>query len=183
MPYLTLSAILTVWNFVLSGMRLNPEATGTSTALLSPKRPPFLATRFPSLFLTRFILKVKIVLHYWVSHSASACLLSFTPKEMEPYASSAHVRQQQEKEEIMKKGNLSTAPEADAEMLDEYDFSGGRRGVYAEQYAQGTNLVALAPDIAAVFPDSESVNDALRTLVRAAQRSVKPTPRKEREAA
>lgn len=27
----------------------------------------------------------------------------------------------------------------DSEMLDEYDFSGGRRGVYAERYAQGTN--------------------------------------------
>ena len=66
-------------------------------------------------------------------------------------------------------------------MLEEYDFSRGRRGVYAERYAQGTNLVALSPDIAAVFPDSESVNDALRTLVRAAHRSVKPMPRKKTE--
>jgi len=83
----------------------------------------------------------------------------------------------------VKKDKFSTAPEADAEMLEEYDFSGGRRGVYAERYAQGTNLVALAPDIAAVFPNSEAVNDALRTLVRAAQRSVEPQPRKERKTA
>ena len=86
----------------------------------------------------------------------------------------------------MKKPELAstvTAAEAasDPEMLDEYDFRGGRRGVYAERYAQGTNLVALAPDIAAVFPDSESVNEALRTLVRAVRRSIKPEPRKKRK--
>lgn len=68
---------------------------------------------------------------------------------------------------------------SDPDMLDEYDFQGGRRGVYAERYAQGTNLVALAPDIAEVFPDSESVNEALRTLVRAARRSVKPRGKRE----
>ena len=84
----------------------------------------------------------------------------------------------------MKKDNPA-APElsADAEILEEYDFSSGKRGVYAERYAQGTNLVALSPDIAAVFPDSESVNDALRILVRAARRSVKPKPRKKQQAA
>ena len=86
--------------------------------------------------------------------------------------------------QIMKKPELATAEvNPDLEMLDEYDFQGGRRGVYAERYAQGTNLVALAPDIAAVFPDSESVNAALRALVRAARRSVKPEQRKNREAA
>lgn len=85
----------------------------------------------------------------------------------------------------MKKDSPAVTPrlDADPEMLEEYDFSGGRRGVYAERYAQGTNLVALSPDIAAVFPNSESVNNALRTLVRAARRSVKPKPRKKREAA
>ncbi len=71
----------------------------------------------------------------------------------------------------------------DPDMRGEYDFREGRRGVYAERYSQGTNLVALSPDIAAVFPDSESVNAALRTLIRAAQRSIKPEPRKKREAA
>ena len=48
----------------------------------------------------------------------------------------------------------------------EYDFSGGVRGQYTTRYAQGTNVVVLAPDVAAVFPDSQSVNEALRTLVR-----------------
>jgi len=84
----------------------------------------------------------------------------------------------------MKKTNSIPIEEGDdPEMLDEYDFRGGRRGVYAEQYAQRTNLVALSPDIAAVFPDSEAVNAALRTLVRAARRSVKPGQRNTRETA
>jgi hypothetical protein len=29
------------------------------------------------------------------------------------------------------------------------DFSGGVRGEYAARYAEGTNLVALSPDVAA----------------------------------
>lgn len=59
------------------------------------------------------------------------------------------------------------------EMLDEYDFSNGVRGKYAKRYAEGTNIVALAPDVAEFFPDSESVNAALRALVGVAQKNVK----------
>jgi hypothetical protein len=47
-----------------------------------------------------------------------------------------------------------------------YDFSSGVRGKYAARYAAGTNVVVLSPDLAEVFPDSEAVNEALRTLVR-----------------
>jgi hypothetical protein len=84
----------------------------------------------------------------------------------------------------MKKADgITTEVNSDPDMLGEYDFRGGKRGVYAERYAQGTNLVALSPDVIAVFPDSEAVNEALRTLVRAARRSIKPEPRKKREAA
>jgi hypothetical protein len=61
----------------------------------------------------------------------------------------------------------------DPEMLDEYDFSSGVRGKYAKRYAEGTNVVVLAPDVAAVFPDSQSVNDALRALVQIARRNGK----------
>jgi uncharacterized DUF497 family protein len=50
------------------------------------------------------------------------------------------------------------------EMLEEYDFSGGVRGKYAERYARGTNLVLLDPDVAEVFPNAEAVNEALRAL-------------------
>ncbi|MGI4790867.1 MAG: hypothetical protein ACRYFS_18705 [Janthinobacterium lividum] len=66
----------------------------------------------------------------------------------------------------MKKAELVAAEViSDPEMLDEYDFHGGRRGVYAERYAQGTNLVKLAPDVAAAFPTEQAVNDALRKLL------------------
>ncbi len=83
----------------------------------------------------------------------------------------------------MKKTNIAaTEVNSDPEMPEEYDFRGGKRGVYAERYAQGTNLIALSPDIAAVFPDSESVNDALRTLVKAARKSIKRKPLKKRAA-
>lgn len=54
--------------------------------------------------------------------------------------------------------------ERDPDVLDEYDFSGGVRGKYAERYARGANVVVLDPDVARVFSDSESVNQALRAL-------------------
>jgi hypothetical protein len=38
------------------------------------------------------------------------------------------------------------------EMLEEYDFSEGARGKYAKRYAEGTNLVMLAPDVARALP-------------------------------
>ncbi|HUU82590.1 MAG TPA: hypothetical protein VM243_03705 [Phycisphaerae bacterium] len=59
------------------------------------------------------------------------------------------------------------------DMLSEYDFSKARRGKYARRYAGGTNLVVLAPDVAKVFPDSQSVNEALRALARIGRRSAK----------
>ena len=46
----------------------------------------------------------------------------------------------------------------------EYDFSGGVRGKYAKRYAHGTNVVVLDPDVAKLFPDSETVNRSLRAL-------------------
>lgn len=51
------------------------------------------------------------------------------------------------------------------EMRPEYDFSGGVRGKHHRAYNQGTNVVLLEPDVAAVFKDSESVNHALRLLM------------------
>lgn len=53
----------------------------------------------------------------------------------------------------------------DTEMLDEYDFSQGVRGKYAQRYAEGSNVVVLSPDVAEAFPDSASVNRALRSLI------------------
>jgi ABC-type Mn2+/Zn2+ transport system ATPase subunit len=62
----------------------------------------------------------------------------------------------------------------DSEMLPEYDFSGGVRGKFAEAYAQGTNVVLLDEDVAKVFPDAASVNQALRLLIRLAKEEAVP---------
>jgi hypothetical protein len=52
------------------------------------------------------------------------------------------------------------------EMKPEYDFRGGVRGKYAARYARGTNVVILDPDVAKIFKDSKSVNEALRALAK-----------------
>lgn len=44
------------------------------------------------------------------------------------------------------------------------------RGIYAERYRSGTNLVLLDPDVRKAFPDDESVNEALRIIAKAAKR-------------
>jgi hypothetical protein len=57
------------------------------------------------------------------------------------------------------------------EMRAEYDFSGGVRGKYVDKYRRGINVVLLDPELAEAFPDSKSVNDALRALVAIATRA------------
>jgi hypothetical protein len=51
------------------------------------------------------------------------------------------------------------------EMRKEYDFSNARPNKYAKKYAEGANIVVIEPDLVKFFPDSESVNAALRALV------------------
>ena len=65
----------------------------------------------------------------------------------------------------------------DADMLPEYDFTGGVRGKYADRFAKGCNVVVLDPDVARIFTDAESVNQALRALAGIIQhRAEKPQP-------
>ncbi len=81
------------------------------------------------------------------------------------------------------------------DMRAEYDFSGGVRGKHAKMMQDGYTItihntdgtttvktveprqstVVLEPDVAAYFPDSEAVNNALRTLI-----NLVPKPRKTR---
>lgn len=56
--------------------------------------------------------------------------------------------------------------DSDLELRAQYDFSGGVRGKYAARYQQGTNIVVLDPDVAAIFKTSEAVNDALREVAK-----------------
>ena len=50
-------------------------------------------------------------------------------------------------------------------MLKEYDFTNAVQGKYSEKYAEGTNIVVIEPDVAEYFPDHDSVNEALRSLI------------------
>ena len=59
------------------------------------------------------------------------------------------------------------------DMRDDYDFSGGERGKYAARFSEGSNVVILDPDVANLFKDSASVNDALRTLADIAEKQSK----------
>ena len=43
-------------------------------------------------------------------------------------------------------------------------MSNGVRGKYAKQYHKGVKLIMLDADVAEIFPDAKSVNEALRTL-------------------
>jgi hypothetical protein len=65
----------------------------------------------------------------------------------------------------MKKANNKVA---DDDLRPEYDLAklkGGVRGKYAKRFRQGTNLILLSPDVARYFPDENSVNTVLRSLV------------------
>ena len=68
-----------------------------------------------------------------------------------------------EGKKIMKKAKDSM----DDEVRLEYDLKSLRvRKVGTERKSFGGRSVRLGPDVAALFPDSESVNEALRILIR-----------------
>lgn len=69
----------------------------------------------------------------------------------------------------MKKASTSKSAK---DIRPEYDLStlkGGVRGKYYEQARAGTNLVLIEPELANVFPDTASVNRALRLLADTAE--------------
>lgn len=70
------------------------------------------------------------------------------------------------------------------ELRPEYDLSklkGGVRGEYYQRALAGTNLVLIEPELAEVFPDTKSVNRALRLLADTAEAAASPTRRVRRE--
>jgi hypothetical protein len=56
---------------------------------------------------------------------------------------------------------------ADDDMRAEYDFTGAVRGKYYDRVVRSSNVVVLEPDVFAAFPNSASVNAALRSLAAA----------------
>lgn len=77
----------------------------------------------------------------------------------------------------MKKATTAKKTE---ELRPEYDLAklkGGVRGKYYERARAGTNLVLIEPDLANVFPDTDSVNRALRLLADTAESAASLTQR------
>ena len=66
---------------------------------------------------------------------------------------------------------------ADDDMRAEYDFTGAVRGKYYERFRQSSNVVLLEPDVAAAFPNSASVNEALRALASSSRKSARDVRR------
>ena len=68
----------------------------------------------------------------------------------------------------MKGKNMNKLTECvkEPDMLAEYDFSNGVRGMYAARFKGiKSDVVVLAPDVAEVFGDLRSVNEALRVVL------------------
>lgn len=66
----------------------------------------------------------------------------------------------------------TSAKKNNDDLRSEYDLSqlkDGVRGKYYREATAGTNLVLIDPELANVFPDSESVNRALRLLADTAE--------------
>ena len=74
----------------------------------------------------------------------------------------------------MSEGRAQSDPD---DILPEYDFSRARRNPYASRHQPIVTAVVLEADVAASFPDSKSVNGALRQLAKGAAR---PKTRKRR---
>jgi hypothetical protein len=61
------------------------------------------------------------------------------------------------------------------------DLGTGVRGKHHDDFKKGTNLILLSPDVAAAFPDDESVNNALRGLLDLAKRTMTSTKRSSKQ--
>gem|GEM_PF-133396 len=138
--------------------------------------------------LTWIILKVNNGTSILVLLQKTDCWLLFTQSEGKISELSVVARQLHVKGQSMKKENPKQSQEDKDDIRAEYDFksmTGGVRGKYYKAYraghtvkihkADGTTLVQhfkledgavmLEPDIREYFPDSESVNTALRCLI------------------
>ena len=57
-------------------------------------------------------------------------------------------------------------------MRDEYDLTNDRPNPYAERFQQAAaTSVVIEPELFALFPSAEAVNEALRLLVNAGQKA------------
>ena len=63
----------------------------------------------------------------------------------------------------------------------DFDFSQAKPNRFATRLAQEQLMVVVDPDLAAIFPTSEAVNEALRVLATAAQNLPNATPKRQRK--
>lgn len=76
------------------------------------------------------------------------------------------------------KAKTSKQPSDDLRPEYDFDFSKAERGRYARRFkVEGSNLVLVEPELAKAFPDSASVNAALRSVVEFAKLSAGLTQR------
>lgn len=77
----------------------------------------------------------------------------------------------------------ASAKRTSNDLRPEYDLSklkGGVRGKYYRKATAGTNLVLIEPELTNVFPDTESVNRALRLLADTAASATRKTRQRDR---
>jgi len=68
---------------------------------------------------------------------------------------------------------MKKAKSSSDELRAEYtrsDFKSLERGKYYERVKESSNVVVLDPEVAAVFPNSDAVNDALHSLIKVGSR-------------
>lgn len=63
----------------------------------------------------------------------------------------------------------------------DFDYGNAKPNRFAARLAQEQVMVVLDPDMAAIFPTSEAVNEALRVLATAAQNLPNTTPKRPRK--
>lgn len=68
-----------------------------------------------------------------------------------------------------------TRTKREPQMRKEYDFSRGVRGKYYKRFMEGSNVAVIDAELAKIFPDSKSVNQALRSLVAISRKSTQAT--------
>ena len=76
---------------------------------------------------------------------------------------------------------MKTKAETVNELRPEYDFdySKAERGKYHQRLLkEGANIVVLEPDVASVFRDSATVNEALRVMLKAGRGPRRTGPRR-----
>lgn len=81
----------------------------------------------------------------------------------------------------MQEDNLKTAESNELNAHYDFDYSKAKPNRFATRLGQEQLMIVLDPDVAAIFPTSEAVNEALRVLATAAQNLANANPKRQRK--